>query len=293
MKHIIGLSLTVLLLAVSCVSKKSADRIMDEKDALILELQHKDSVRDEILISLSTIVDNLSDIKRRENIISSNIYNGEIPKQYTTIISEDILAIDNLLQDNSEVIGSLEKNLKKLSKENMKIEGLERLSEQLREQSQQKNQQIEELKSSLSTMNIKVDELNEQIEELEISLEDLNIVNEGLSGEIRTQEVMLNTCYYMVGAEKELLSRKIVYKTGFIGRSLKINENHSLEVYTKINMNDVDNIYVGHQKAELVSFHPAGSYSFKIGGDNIVESIDIIDKALFWSVSKILLVSYK
>lgn len=293
MKNILRISLVLLLFATSCVSKKSADRIQADKDSLALELGIKDEALNDIFVSMSAIVDNLEAIKSRENIISGNISNGEIPKQHTTTISEDIQAIDRLLQENRQTIEALNKDVARLNAANIKIAGLEKLSAQLLEQIEQKDIEIEELKNTLSTMNIKVEELNTQVAELETVVEDLNVVNAGLSGEIKAQEELLNTCYYIVGSEKELLAQNIIYKSGFIGRTLKINENHSLDTYTKINMSTVDNIYVGHAKAELVSTHPEDSYTIVMGANNVVEAIDIVDKDLFWSTSKVLLISYK
>lgn len=289
----IKILLFVMVFASSCVSKKSADKIIDEKNNLEFELRMKDSVINEIFVSLSTVVENLSDIKTRENIISKNISNGEIPKQYTTIISEDILAIDNLLQDNRATINSLKANLDRLLANNIRIEGLEQLSNQLAEQVEHRNEKIDALKQEISTMNIKVDKLSVEIKQIEASYENLSTVNAGLSGELKTQEDLLNTCYYMIGSEKELISRKIVYKSGFIGRTLKVNENHSLDAYTKINMSEIDNIYVGHKKIELVTVHPVGSYSMRMASGGLVEMIEILDRDLFWSASKILIVSYK
>ncbi|MFI3267054.1 MAG: hypothetical protein R3Y15_07890, partial [Rikenellaceae bacterium] len=200
---------------------------------------------------------------------------------------------DQLLIKNKQEIASLQASLKKLSAANFKVESMEKLISQLQDEVAQKDTQVTELKNRLSTMNVKMNELNVQVAELQDTVKVLNSVNAGLSGEIKIQEELLNSCYYIVGVEKELINRKIVYKSGFIGRTLKVNENHSLETYTKINMSTVDKIHVGHSKVEIVTSHPAESYQFVIGKGEIVESIEILDKDKFWATSKILIVSYK
>lgn len=293
MKNIITLLVLTLIMTTSCVSKKSAERIKEEKDSIAQELTIKDSLINDIFVSMSGIVDNLSVIKSRENIITGNISGGEIPRQYTTTISQDIQAIDQLLIKNKQEIASLQASLKKLSASNFKVESMEKLISQLQDEVAQKDTQVTELKNRLSTMNVKMNELNVQVAELQDTVKVLNSVNAGLSGEIKIQEELLNSCYYIVGVEKELINRKIVYKSGFIGRTLKVNENHSLETYTKINMSTVDKIHVGHSKVEIVTSHPAESYQFVIGKGEIVESIEILDKDKFWATSKILIVSYK
>ena len=122
---------------------------------------------------------------------------------------------------------------------------------------------------------------------------DLSVEKASLEGDLKTQSDILNTGYYMVGPEKELLQKEIVYKSGFIGRTLKINENRSLESFTQIDIRNFDGLKIGHRKAVLVSSHPAGSYEFVMNGDGVFEELQIKDKTKFWEYSKVLVVSYK
>ena len=114
-----------------------------------------------------------------------------------------------------------------------------------------------------------------------------------LEGEVKTQNNILNTGYYIVGSEKELLSKEIVYKSGFIGRTLKINENRSLDSFTQVDIRNFDDVKIGHKKATLVSSHPAGSYEFVMNDSGVFESLVIKDKSKFWEYSKVLVISYK
>lgn len=289
----ITIAFMTVLLAVSCISKRSADVIKEDRDTIAVELVAKDSLLSDIFMAMSGITENLEIIKSREGVITENIYNGEIPKQATTIISQDIQIIDNLLIKNRETIDRLKNSVAALNHANVKIEGMEKMVAQLSSQSEGKDKQISELKQNLSTMNIRVEELETQVEELTETVNTVEAVNRGLEGELKIQDEFMNRAYYIIGSEKELMSNNVVYKSGFVGRSLKINEDHSLDIYTKIDLTKIDNILIGHKRAEIVTTHPTESYVLNIDNDNIYRSIDIIDKQLFWSVSKILVVSYK
>ena len=142
-------------------------------------------------------------------------------------------------------------------------------------------------------MNIQVAELSEQVEGLNTQVSGLTETNASLQGEVKGQTDILNTAYYIVGSERELLAKEIVYKSGFIGRTLKINESRSLDSFTKIDIRNFDSVLIGQKKVTLVSSHPAESYEFVQDDKGIYESLIIKDKKKFWEYSKVLVISYK
>lgn len=90
-----------------------------------------------------------------------------------------------------------------------------------------------------------------------------------------------------------MLAKEIVYKSGFIGRTLKINESRSLDSFTKVDIRHFDSVVIGQKKVTLVSSHPAGSYEFVQDEKGVYESLIIKDKRKFWEYSKVLVISYK
>lgn len=283
----------LLLPFASCVSKSEADRTVNEKDSLALVVAQKDSVIEEVFAAMNVVAENLGAIKSRENIINDRIDSGEVQKQTVTRINEDIEAINRLLVQNRETIARLEQSAAQLKKANVKIAGLEKLIAQLNRQVEEKDQEIEVLKAGLQQAKTQVAELHTRVGELNTRVSELNEEKVSLEGEVRSKTDMLNTGYYIVGAEKELLRQEIVYKSGFIGRTLKINENRSLDSFTQINIPDFDSVVVGHKKAVLVSSHPEGSYRFEADGKGVFGSLVITDPELFWKYSKVLVISYK
>ena len=164
---------------------------------------------------------------------------------------------------------------------------------QLNAQIESKDQEIKILKQNLEHMHVQVAELTEQVSGLNTQVSGLTAEKTSLEGEVKTQNNILNTGYYIVGSEKELLSKEIVYKSGFIGRTLKINENRSLDSFTQVDIRNFDDVKIGHKKATLVSSHPAGSYEFVMNDSGVFESLVIKDKSKFWEYSKVLVISYK
>lgn len=282
-----------LLPFVSCVSKKNADKIQSEKDSLAVVLAAKDSMINDVFASLNDITLNLNTIKERENIITSSVENGEIKKQSSAQISEDISAIDQLLQSNRETIARLQQSAAQLRRANIKIASLDKLIKEMSVQVQAKDNEIVSLKADLKRLNVQVADLSTKVMGLNTQVETLNQDNSKLEGEVKSKGDLLNTAYYIVGAQKELLSSEIVYKSGFIGRTLKINESRSLDSFTQVDIRTFDEVIIGKKNVTLVSSHPAGSYEFVMNGKEVFSSLVITDKDKFWEYSKVLVISYK
>lgn len=278
---------------ISCVSKKSADTLTAKNDSLTAVVAQKDLIINDVFVAMNGIAENLNNITAREKVISASLDNGEIKNQTTAQINRDIEAIDRLLVQNRENIQRLQANVEQLRKANVKIDGLEKLVAQLNTQLEQKDQEIVIFRKNLQNLNIQVAELSIQVGDLNTQVTALSDEKSVLEGEIKTASDVLNTAYYIVGDEKELLKKEIIYKSGFIGRTVKINENRSLDSFTQVDVRDFDEVLVGQKKATLVSSHPAGSYIFETNSQGVFESIVIVDKDRFWEYSKVLVVSYK
>ena len=287
------LILLFVLPMVACVSKKSADRLQSERDSLSLVLADKDSIINDVFASMNGIVENLNAIKSRENVIETDIQSGEIKKQPTTRISEDIETINQLLLQNKETIARLQRSAAQLKKANIKIDQLDKTIEQLSKQVEEKDSEITALKKSLADMNIKAEALTAEVTTLNTKVEGLAQQNTSLEGEVKNKTDILNTGYYILGPEKELLKREIIYKSGFIGRTLKINENRSLDSFTQIDIRNFDEVLIGQKRVSLISTHPEGSYELEMDDKGVYTALIIKDKDKFWEYSKVLVISYK
>ena len=214
------LYLFALLLLASCTGGQKTERLTSQNDSLAVVVAQKDSVLNEVFSSLSIVTENLNAIKSRENIINENIDKGEIPKGTTTQINEDIEAINQLLIANRQTIARLQQSADQLKKANVKIGSFEKLIAQLNAQIESKDQEIKILKQNLENMHVQVAELTEQVSGLNTQVSGLTAEKTSLEGEVKTQNNILNTGYYIVGSEKELLSKEASISTMFGSRSI-------------------------------------------------------------------------
>lgn len=275
----------------SCVSRGTAEKIETQRDSLATALGVKDSLLNEVFAAVNAISDNLSAIKTRENILT--IGNNESGRRPVEQINEDIAAIDKLLQDNRSKIEALERSAAQLRKANVRIQGLEQMIKNLDAQLNEKNQEVEFLKKELAQMGVRVETLSTQVSEQGQRLEELTTTKGQLEADIADKTARLYAVYYIVGPQKELLDAQIIRKSGFIGRTLTVNEKHNLDSFTQGDTRFLEEIPVGHKNVTIVTTHPEDSYRLVEGVGKEIASLRILDPERFWESSKILVVSYK
>lgn len=288
------LGLALVALTISCGGgKKSRAEISAQNDSLSVIISQRDSVINDIFNSMNSIAENLNSIKLRENIITGNIAGTEINTEIGTRINRDIESIDQLLIENHRTIEQLRSTISKLKSENAPISGLEKLVSQLTLQVESKDQEIKTLKNTIAGMEARVDVLTGEVADLNMMVGELTSAASSLKGEVVVKTNVINTGYYIIGSEKELISKGIVYKSGFIGRTLKLNENRSLENFTQIDIRKFDQLSIGGRKVNVISAHPQDSYELTFNSDGTYDTLKITDKNRFWEYSKVLVVSYK
>ncbi len=285
MRHLVIVALCSMLFFPSCVSKKVAQQVEGQRDSLAQVVSAKDSLINAVFEDINAISDNLSLIKARENIISAAAA-GETGRRPLEEIKGDIAAIDRLLQDNQAKIASLQHSAAQLRKANVRIAGLEKTIADLNSRLSEKNGEVAKLRADLTQKGVEVAGLTEQVATQTAKAETLSVEKTQLQGQ-------LNSVYYIVGAENELRDAQIVDKQGFIGRTLVVNKNGSLESFTAADARLLSEVAVGHKKVTVVSTHPEDSYQLVTNADKVVVKLVITDQVRFWEASKILVVSYR
>ena len=291
MKKLVIAALVILPFA-SCVSRKSADILVAQKDSLAVVVSEKDAIIDDVFISLNQIAENLNAIKEREKIVESSAANREIRLDATSRISSDIAAIDRLLAENRETIARLERNVQLLRNANVQIASLENLVKELSAQINTKDGEITELKGYIEHLSTEVSGLNTRVEGLSSTVEQLSADNTQLERQVYATTTQLNTVHYIVGSERELMNKEIVYKSGFIGRTLRMTDNRTLNGFAQVDMRSLNEIIIGQRNVTVVTTHPADSYEMVMAG-NVYSSLMITNPEKFWEYSKVLVVCYR
>ncbi|MEO6302004.1 MAG: hypothetical protein ABIP51_02415, partial [Bacteroidia bacterium] len=267
-----GLILTIGSLSfTSCGGEKEkevnplADSLQSVNGDLNGKLSEKEAAMQEFISSFNEIQENLNAIKEKEKIVSNVSSQGDV-KSKEDQIKEDIQAIYDLMSKNKNRISSLSKKLKN---SNLKLEGLEKMIENLQNSINLKDSEIAELKTKMEGLNIELSNLTTNYQEVEAEVA------------VKTEEI--NTAYYAIGTSKELKEKNVISKEGgFIGlgKTTKVKADFNKEYFTKVNIEQTATINIGAKKAKIITTHPSGSY--KIIGEKPVEKIEITNAKDFW-----------
>ena len=262
----------------SCGSKEKevnvlADSLTTVNGELSGKLTEIEAAVQEFVNAFNEIQDNLTAIKEKEKIVSTQNQSGDV-KSKEESIKEDIQSIYDLLAKNKDRIGSLSDKLKKSKS---KIAGLEQMITTLQAQIDSKDGEIGALKASLEAKNIELSNIVMNLETVE--------------QESSAKTEKLNTAFYAIGTKKELIERGVITKEGGfigIGKTAKIKDNFNKNYFTKIDVSNTTFINIAAKKAKIVSNHPSNSY--KLIGEKTIEKIEITNSEDFWASSKYLVI---
>lgn len=285
MKKFVYLGLVVMCAMTSCVSRKTAEKVENQRDSLEVVVCNKDSLINAVFADINSITENLSLIKTRENLLTI-ANDGERARRPVDEINNDIAAIDRLLQENKAKIASLQRSASQLRKANLRIEGLEKMIVDLNTQLGDKNDEVTVLKNKLANLGVEVKTLNEKVNVQTDQIEEL-------ASEKTELQNQMSTVYYIIGPQKELLNAQIINKQGFIGRTVTVNRGGNLDSFTKADARLLEELPINQKKVKIITNHPEGSYKLVAGDDKVVKSLVITDPEQFWKSSRILVVSYK
>jgi len=262
--------------------KDEVVRLQNQNDSLVIITQQKDQKVIEYVKAFNDIQMNLDEIKKAQNIIDMtlpDVSSGDSSAELR--ILEDINLINDLMIDNRKKIQVLEKSL---TSSGAKSKELQKLLEYMQQQVENKDAEIARLSVKLEEMHIEVASLTSTIDTLNLEIEEQTKI-------IEEQAMELNKAFLVIGREKELIACNILTKEGGfigIGKISKLKTNFDDKCFRKININDVKTITLNAKKAKVLTPHPTDSY--KIGGLNGAEKLEILDNKAFWSVSKYMVV---
>ncbi len=281
MKVLVYLSIAVMIME-GCNNKRDEQiKSLSQQDSTLMkETTQKDSTIIAYVKTINEVQDNLDSIKAAEKILSVNTFGSETKKN----IVADIRSINVQLLKYHREIYSLEKKLKLVDSQNKEIQKMEKhMAQELAE----KDSAIAVLQGTLAKMN---DSLITVVQQFNDSMVVINKQN----GKIAEMTAEMNTVYYAVGTKKELKKHNVLSKDGGfigIGRSSEVKKNFNTEYFAKEDMTQLKTIPLHSRFEELLTSHPSSSYS--ITDNHKSDTLTIKFPALFWSVSKYLVVVVK
>lgn len=258
------------------------DSVESEKDSLRSVIEQKDNEINDLMGTFNEIqqgFDLINEAEGRVNMLKGNAERNNMAEN----IRENMEFIQQTLAENKRRIAELENKLNSSSINSSKLkEAVNRMMGQLKE----KDEEIELLRSELAEKNVMIAALDSTVNVLKDENAEIRR-DRDVSDEIaRNQDVQLNTAWYVFGTSKELKEQGILQK----GEVLKGEYNKNY--FTKIDIRKVNVIPLESRYAELLTNHPANSYSL-LKDSKGEYTLRITDAAKFWSVSKYLVVRVK
>ena len=274
------LYLTIATLGFSACNNNSeeanplADSLSHVNEGLKIVVSEKDSSIESFIVAFNEIQENLTEVKAKQKMISTNSSDAELKKNMKEQIIDDIQSINDLMDKNKQKISALKA---KLAKSNGKVEELEKMITFLTTQVEEKDLEITDLKNQLQRLNIEVTEITAKYEEK--------------AEESNQKTDQLNTAYYAVGTAKELKEKGVLTKEGgFIGlgKTKKLSGDFNKNYFTKIDITQTKSINLNAKKAKLITTHPSTSY--KIEGVKTADKLTITNSQEFWGASKYMVI---
>ena len=285
MKKLIALSLTfILILAVGCKQKKSSsDSLLnvEQNDSLKDIISQRDGQINDMMATINEIQAGFSEINEAENRVTLIKGNERVNKAQQ--IKEDIRFITDRMQQNRALIKKLQTQLRAT---NFKGSEMKKVITNMLKQLDEKDQQLQQLRAELDAKNIHIAELDETITGLNSDVNDLQTENARKTETINSQDVQLNTAWFVYGTRKELKEQHILQD----GKVLQASFNKNY--FTKIDVRVTKEIKLYSRSVKLLTTHPSGSYELVLD-NNKQYVLQITTPQLFWSTSKYLVVLVK
>ena len=285
--------LFVGLLAASCDVERSEkyQALLAERDSLYTEALASKGGFDNALNTINEIEIALEAVRAQENIILMENQEGNSNKAVS-----EINAIQQTLQENRQKIEKLEKQL---AEEGANSKALNKTVSRLKKQLEEKDTYIASLKDELqesrqqiASLNNQVSDLNENINELNSNLDVMAVQNAAQQATIENQDAMLNTVWICIATQQVLVEKGVVSKGGLFQSSEISKQGFDKSQFRQGNKRDLEMVPLNTKKAKIMTNHPEDSYQI-VEGDGGAQTLQILDKEAFWSMSNYLVVSIK
>jgi uncharacterized coiled-coil protein SlyX len=283
-KSLLIIGLFALAVVFGCSNEKEQQaREKQIHDSFAQLMSAKDTELEGLFQELNEIDASLTDITNQYSKVSSVANtSGETSTDTKANIKEKIQTINDLLAENKRKVANVNSRLQKNNKENEQLKAfVQNLESRIKEQ----EEQIQALNSELAKKNAQIDNLNKDVA-------DLNEKAKQRDAQIMKIEDEKNLAYFVIGTKKELMQKNIIdRKGGFIGigRSSVLSTDADYSNFTKIDIRNTQEIALTGKKIEIITSHPASSYSLE-GDQKAPTSIRIINPEEFWRGNRCLII---
>ena len=282
MKKLVIAALCGLIVA-SCNDgvKKAEQAALLQRDSLEQIIAQKDNEINDMMTSLSDIEEGFREITEAQNRVTL-AKEGE-GTNTSQRIRENVQFIQSVMKQNKELINKLKQQVREST---VKSDQLKKIVDNLTEQMAIKDQQLQALREELDKKDIHIAELGERVADLNNNVTSLTEDNTQKAKTISTQDKELHSAWFVYGTKKELKEQHI------LDRGEVLQSDFNKDYFTKIDIRIDKEIKLYSSSAEILTNHPAGSYSLQRDAKKQYV-LRILDPQTFWSTSKYLVVQVK
>ncbi|MBQ7635306.1 MAG: hypothetical protein IJS89_07035 [Bacteroidaceae bacterium] len=312
--HILFVALAATL-AFSCQPKSKSEKEAADAtiDSLRRALADSKSESGDLMSTVDAIQEGFRMISEAEGQVSELRAEGAVANRDSILAK--MASLQQRLQQNRDLIANLQEQLRnstqtneatrrtfenmvaqfqrQLEEKQQTIEALQRTIQQRDATIAQQQGQISDLNTTTQRQQSQISDLeasssrqNQQIQQQRQALDESQRTTAAQQQQLAQQEAQMNTAYYVFGTKKELKAQNIL-SGGDVLRS-----GFNRDYFTKIDIRNTRVINLYSKKAELLTNHPAGSYTLEKNPQKQYV-LRINNPQAFWSTSKYLVILVK
>lgn len=278
------------LAVVSCnqdAVKKAEQDALHQRDSLEQIISQKDNEINDMMTTLSDIEEGFREITEAQSRVTL-AKQGEGTNTMQRI-RENFQFIQSVMKQNKELINKLKQQVRESS---VKGSQLKKILDNLTQQMETKDQQLQALREELDRKDIHIAELDEKVATLNTDVSTLQEDNTKKEQTITTQDKALHTAWFVFGTKDELKNQRILTKDGLFSKTKLLEKDFNKDYFTKIDIRIDKEIKLYSKSAEILTSHPAGSYTLQRDA-NKQFVLRINNPEAFWGTSKYLVVLVK
>ncbi len=259
-------------------AEKAAQKAVTDS---LMQVQ-QDSLLDVFKGELQDISQRISQVSVRNGLLAIDSNEGDVLSK--DMILKRVESLDGLLSNNKAELNQL---YERMRKSNVKNKQMEEMLQSMQARIAEREGQIDKLMEMIKDKDVFIDEIK-------ANLDSMRRDNINLTEEVINMDEEMHTVHYIIGEQKELKDKGVITKEGGIlgiGASKKLDVS-KLEpsLFTDGDQRELLSIPLYSKKAKLITNHPEASYEFIMDSKGQVESLKVIDRKAFWSVTEYLVV---
>ncbi|MDD2285151.1 MAG: hypothetical protein PHQ11_07100 [Paludibacter sp.] len=273
---------------ISCVESTGKYKTLAaERDSLQMQAQNLEANYNETIGILNDVEEGFAQIREAEGKMMldvKRIEGNNISKKEQ--IAFQMSQIKEMLAQNKARIEQLQRQSGQRGKENSSLnKTIQRMQTELEE----KTAYIASLQAELEKKNIRINELTTSVGQLNTELDQLSETSEKQKQLIESQDVDMNTVWYVVGTSTDLKASQILTSNGLFRPKTVLDQNFDKTSFTQADKRNVKVVTTNSKRVKILTSHPKESYNLVTAEDKTI-LIEILNPAKFWSVSKYLVV---